>query len=92
VDWAYDKYYTCSDIRAEKARIQQAVLDRNIEQATIRQNDNERIARSIPLVPGLASVNESRMSGSAKTPQQIEIDALKARDTHLDTMAADRGC
>ncbi len=34
----------------------------------------------------------SRMSGSAKTAQEIEIEALQARDKHLDGMAADRGC
>jgi hypothetical protein len=92
VDWAYDHYYTCSDIRAEKTRIQQAMVDRGLEEETIHRNDNDRIARSIPLFPGLASVNETRMSGSTKSPQQVEIDALKARDTHLDGMAADRGC
>jgi hypothetical protein len=44
------------------------------------------------LPPALSAVDQSRMSGSAKTAQQIEIDALKARDAHLDSMAADRGC
>src|SRR5256885_6789803 len=93
VDWAFDKYYTCQDIRAEKDRINQAFLDRNVEQASIRSRDNDLMARTIPfLPPGLAAVDEARMSGSAKTSQQIEIDALKARDVHLDSMAADRGC
>jgi hypothetical protein len=92
VDWVYDHYYTSKDIRAEKARIQQAMQDRGIEEATIHRNDDARIARSIPLVPGLASVTETRMSSSEPTPQQVEIDALKARDAHLDGMAADRGC
>ena len=93
VDWAFDKYYTCKDIRAEKDRINEAFLDRNIEQASIRQRDNDLMSRTIPfLPPGLAAVDESRMSGSAKTAQQVEIDALKARDAHLDGMASDRGC
>ena len=93
VDWAFDKYYTCQDIRAEKDRINQAFIDRNVEQASIRSRDNDLMARTIPfLPPGLAAVDESRMSGSAKTAQQTEIDGLKARDAHLDSMAADRGC
>jgi hypothetical protein len=93
VDWAMDKYYTCQDIRSEKDRINQAFLDRHVEQASIRQRDNDLMARTIPfLPPGLAAVDETRMSGSAKTPQEIEIDALKARDQHLDGMASDRGC
>jgi hypothetical protein len=91
--WVYDKYYTCQDIRAEKDRIFQAVEDRNIEQASIRSRDNDLMARTIPfLPPGLAAVDEARMSGSAKTAQEIEVDALQARDKHLDGMAADRGC
>jgi hypothetical protein len=32
------------------------------------------------------------MSSSAKSPQQVEIDALTARDQHLDQMASARGC
>jgi hypothetical protein len=93
VEWAYDKYYSCQDIRAEKDRINQAFLDRHIEQASIRSRDNDLMARTIPfLPPGLGAVDETRMSGSAKTPQQVEIEALKARDVHLDGMAADRGC
>jgi hypothetical protein len=93
VDWAFDKYYTCKDIRAEKDRINQAFLDRNVEQASIRARDNQLMSQTIPfLPPGVAAVDETRMSGSAKTPQQVEIEALKARDVHLDGMAADRGC
>jgi hypothetical protein len=93
VEWAYDKYYSCQDIRAEKDRINQGFLRRNVEQASIRSRDNDLMTRTIPfLPPGLAAVDESRMSGSAKTAQQVEIDALKARDAHLDGMAADRGC
>jgi hypothetical protein len=91
--WVYDKYYTCQDIRAEKDRIFQAVEDRNIEQASLRSRDNDLMSRTIPfLPPGLAAVDESRMSGSAKSAQEIEIEALQARDKHLDGMAADRGC
>ena len=37
VDWAFDKYYTCQDIRAEKDRINEAFLRRNVEQAKIKQ-------------------------------------------------------
>jgi hypothetical protein len=93
VDWAYDKYYGCKDIRAEKDRIQQAIQDRGVEQAFIRSRDNDLMARTIPfLPPGLSAVDETRMSSSAKTPQEVEIEALKARDAHLDSMAADRGC
>jgi hypothetical protein len=51
------------------------------------------MARTIPFAaPGLVAVDESRMSGSAKSAQEVEIEALKARDAHLDGMAADRGC
>jgi hypothetical protein len=93
VDWAMDKYYTCQDIRAEKDRINQGFVDRHVEQAAIRQRDDDLMSRTIPfLPPGLAAVDETRMSGSAKTPQEVEIDALKARDTHLDQMASARGC
>jgi hypothetical protein len=93
VDWAFDHYYTCQDIRAEKDRIYQAVQDRGVEQAKLRSRDNDLMARTIPfLPPALSAVDESRMSGSAKTAQQIEIEALKERNTHLDGMAADRGC
>src|SRR5712675_1580904 len=93
VDWAFDKYYTCKDIRAEKDRINHEFLLRNVEQASIRSRDNDLMARGIPLVStGWAAVDETRISSSAKTPQQVEIDALKARDAHLDGMAADRGC
>jgi len=93
VAWAYDKYYTCKDIRAEKGRIYQAMQDRGVEQAKLRQRDNDLMSRTIPfLPPGLAAMDETRMSSSAKTPQEIEIDAFKARDAHLDGMAADRGC
>ena len=93
VDWAFDKYYTCQDIRAEKDRINQEFLARNVEQASIRQRDNDLMARGIPLVStGWAAVEETRLSSSAKTPQQVEIDALKARDQHLDQMASARGC
>jgi hypothetical protein len=94
VDSAFDKYYTCQDIRAEKDRINQAFLDRNVEQASLKQRDDELMTRTIPLLllPGVGAIQETRASGSAKSPQQVEIDALKARDAHLDGMAADRGC
>jgi hypothetical protein len=93
VDWVMDKYYTCQDIRAEKDRINQAFVDRNVEQVSIRKRDNELMSRGIPLVsPGIAAIDSTRVSSSAKTPQQIEIDALKARDAHLDQMASARGC
>ena len=93
VEWAYDKYYTCQDIQAEKGRIYQAVEDRGVEQASLRRRDNDLMARTIPFAaPGLFAVDDSRMSGSKKSAQEIEIDALKARDAHLDGMAADRGC
>jgi hypothetical protein len=93
VDWPYDHYYTCNDIRAEKVRIAQAMQDRGVEQAAIRSRDNDLMSRTIPFLPaGLSAVDETRMSGSKKTPQEIEIEALKARDAHLDSMAADRGC
>jgi len=91
--WVYDKYYTCQDIRAEKGRIYQAMQDRGVEQFKLHARDNDLMARTIPfLPPGLAAVDETRMNGSKKTAQEIENDALKARDTHLDGMAADRGC
>ena len=81
------------DIRAEKVRITQAMQDRGIEQASIRQSDNDLMSRTIPfLAPGTFAIDESRTSGAAKTPQEAEIEALKARDAHLDAMAADRGC
>jgi len=93
VDWPYDRYYGCKDIRAEKVRIAQAMQDRGVEQASRRQSDNDLMSRTIPFLPvGLAAVDESRMSGSAKSAQETEIEALKARDAHLDSMAADRGC
>lgn len=93
VAWVYDKYYTCQDIRAEKDRIFHAIQDRNVEQASLRHRDNDLMSRTIPfLPPGLAAVDESRMSGSRKSAQQIEVDALQARDKHLDGMASDRGC
>jgi hypothetical protein len=93
VDWVYDKYYTCQDIREEKGRIFQAIQDRDVEQASIRSRDNDLMARTIPFAaPGLLAIDESRMSGSAKSAQEVEIEALKARDAHLDGMAADRGC
>jgi hypothetical protein len=93
VEWAYDKYYTCQDIREEKGRIYQAMQDRGIEQERLRQRDNDLMARTIPFLPaGLAATDETRWSGSAKTPQEIENEALQARDAHLDGMAADRGC
>ena len=41
VDWAMDKYYTCQDIRAEKDRTNQGFIDRHVEQAAIRQRDND---------------------------------------------------
>jgi hypothetical protein len=89
----YDKYYTCQDIREEKGRIYAAVRDRGVEQASRRSRDDDLMARTIPFLPvGLAAVDETRMSGSAKSAQEIEIEALDARDKHLDGMAADRGC
>jgi hypothetical protein len=91
--WVYDKYYTCQDIRAEKDRIFQAVGDRNVEQASLRSRDNDLMARTIPfLLPGIAAADEARMGRTEQTAQQIEIDALKARDAHLGGMATDRGC
>ena len=91
--WVYDKYYSCQDIRAEKDRIYQAMQDRGVEQAKLHARDNDLMSRTIPLLPpGLAAMQESRWSSSARTPQEIEIDALKARDAHLDGMASDRGC
>src|ERR1700759_2529528 len=93
VDSAFDKYYTCQDIRAEKDRINQAYLDRNVEQAALRQRDNDLMSRTIPfLAPGVFAIDESRTSESAKSAQQVEIDALKARDQHFNSMAPDRGC
>ena len=93
VAWAYDKYYTCQDIREEKGRIFQAMQDRGVEEQRLRQRDNDLMARTIPFLPvGVAAIDETRTSGSAQTPQQIEIDAFKARNVHLDGMAADRGC
>ena len=89
----YDKYYTCQDIREEKGRIYAEVQNRDVEQASRRSRDDDLMARTIPFLPvGLAAVDETRMSGSAKTAQEIEIEALQARDKHLDGMAADRGC
>jgi hypothetical protein len=91
--WVYDKYYTCQDIRAEKGRIYQAAQDRGVEQELLRQRDNDLMARTIPfLAPGVFAIEETRTSGSAKTAQEIEIDALLARDAHLDGMATERGC
>ena len=93
VAWVYDKYYTCQDIRAEKDRIYQAAQDRGVEQAFIRSRDNDLMARTIPfLPPAMAAVEEGRMGRTDKTAQEVEIDALHARDKHLDGMAADRGC
>ncbi len=93
VQWVYDKYYTCQDIREEKDRIAEAVRDRNVEQAFLESRDNDLMARTIPfLAPGVFAIEESSASGKAKTPQEIENDALLARDKHLDGMAADRGC
>ena len=89
----YDKYYTCQDIRAEKDRISEAMRDRNVEQAKLESRDNDLMARTIPfLAPGVMAIQESSMSSKEKTPQEIENDALLARDKHLDGMAADRGC
>lgn len=93
VSWVYDKYYTCQDIRAEKGRIYAAIQDRNVEQASIRSRDNDLMSRTIPfLPPALAAVDEGRMGGTEQTAQEVEVDALKARDAHLDGMASDRGC
>ena len=93
VQWAYDKYYTCQDIREEKDRIAEAVRDRNVEQASLESRDNDLMARTIPfLAPGVAAIEEASVDGDALTPQQTENDALLARDKHLDGMAADRGC
>jgi hypothetical protein len=91
--WAYDKYYTCQDIRAEKGRIYEAIRDRNVEQAALRSRDNDLMARTVPfLPPALAAVDEGRMGRTDKTAQEVEIEALQARDKHLDGMASDRGC
>jgi hypothetical protein len=91
--WVYDKYYTCQDIRAEKGRIYAAIQDRGVEQASIRSRDDDLMSRTIPfLPPALAAVDEGRMGRTEQTAQQVEIDALKARDAHLDGMASDRGC
>ena len=93
VAWVYDKYYTCQDIRAEKDRISEAMRDRNVEQARLESRDNDLMLRTIPfLAPGTMAIQESSMSSKEKTPQEIENDALLARDKHLDGMAADRGC
>ena len=93
VEWVYDKYYTCQDIREEKDRIAAAIRDRNVEQASLESRDNDLMSRTIPfLPPGLAALEETSMSSSAKTPQEIENEALQARGAHLDGMAADRGC
>lgn len=91
--WVYDKYYSCKDIRDEKDRIAEATRDRNVEQASLESRDNDLMARTIPfLAPGVFAIEESSASGKAKTPQEIENEALLARDKHLDGMAADRGC
>lgn len=91
--WVYDKYYTCQDIREEKDRIAEAVRDRNVEQASLESRDNDLMARTIPfLAPGVMAIEETSASGKAQTPQEVENDALMARDKHLDGMAADRGC
>ena len=91
--WVYDKYYTCQDIRAEKDRIAEEMRNRNVEQASLESRDNDLMARTIPfLAPGTMAIQESSASGKAKTPQEIENDAMMARDKHLDGMAADRGC
>jgi len=91
--WVYDKYYTCKDIRAEKDRIFEQMELRNVEQASIKHRDDDLMSRTIPfLAPGLFALDESRGSGSAKTAQEIENEALVERDKHLDGMAADRGC
>jgi hypothetical protein len=91
--WVYDKYYTCQDIREEKGRIYAEAQKRDIEQAFIESRDNDLMARTIPfLAPGVAAIEETSVSGEAKTPQEVENDALLARDKHLDGMAADRGC
>ena len=93
VEWAYDKYYTCQDIRDEKGRIAEAMRDRNIEQAFVEARDNDLMTRTIPfLPPGLSAMEETNLSSKAQTPQQVENDALMARDKHLDGMASDRGC
>ncbi|GAB2174806.1 hypothetical protein DLREEDagr8_03640 [Dongia sp. agr-C8] len=93
VAWVYDKYYTCQDIREEKDRIAEAMRDRNVEQASLESRDNDLMARTIPfLAPGVAAIEETSVSGKAKTPQEVENDALLERDKHLDGMAADRGC
>jgi len=90
--WVYDKYYTCQDIREEKDRIAGAMRDRNVEQASLEARDNDLMARTIPfLAPGVAAIEETSVS-EANTPQEVENEALRARDKHLDGMAADRGC
>jgi hypothetical protein len=89
----YDKYYTCQDIREEKDRISEAMRARNVEQASLESRDNDLMARTIPfLAPGVAAIQETSVSGKAKTPQEVENDALLEREKHLDGMAADRGC
>jgi len=91
--WAYDKYYTCQDIRAEKGRIYEAIRDRNVEQAALHSRDNDLMARTIPfLLPGIAATDEGRMGRTDMTAQEVEVEALKARDKHLDGMASDRSC
>jgi hypothetical protein len=93
VEWAYDKYYTCQDIREEKGRIAEAMRDRGVEQASIRSRDNDLMSRTIPFLPvGLAAADEGRMGRTDQTAQEVEIQALEARDKHLDGMASDRGC
>jgi hypothetical protein len=93
VDWAFDKYYTCQDIAAEKDRISQEMVNRYDEQASRRSSDNDLMARTIPFLPvGDFAIDENHGSGKAKSAQQVEIDALKARDAHLNAMSTDRGC
>ncbi len=93
VDWAMDKYYTCQDIRAEKDRINQEFVNRHVELASIKQRDDDLMSRTIPfLLPGTFAIDEARGGGSAKSPQETEIEAMKARDAHLDQMASARGC
>jgi hypothetical protein len=93
VAWVYDKYYTCQDIREEKDRIAEQMRARNIEQASLEARDNDLMARTIPfLAPGVFAIQETSMSGEAKTPQEVENDALLERNKHLDGMATDRGC
>src|SRR5262249_29918728 len=88
VEWAYDKYYTCQDIREEKGRIADAMRDRGIEQASIRSRDNDLMARTIPFLPvGLAAADEGRLGRTDQTAQEGGMQGLEERHKHLDGIA-----